>query len=1171
MSEPIISGASAVAGKVAITVARNATLDWRIVADVVTRARAQSVRVSKKQLRAALNQFDVFEAVMSGNAAGVAVIEKLDRVECNGWDSPSSSILLPLLRTAAVRQVSIQESQGMLHEEIARLRESMEASADVPRDPTITFPQPLRDDLAHLRDAFGDDVIRRMSDALASIEQRPQLLKDWLESRPNWLPESEQIDGWLGLLAQSADMPDLSREWIERALAAGASPRAYWMTMIATIGRSPEAAIAYLEPVRGYPLVEAVLTENSAELREDQLLKWKPTTQMQRALWCSMRAQQQLESGRLDEAIETGLSGFRDYGFGTAGLVGARAMMARSSIPGTGALIANLVAARALALDVRDARRVAGMLSAEAIVIAIHASLLLMDTRRACALFTAAPEGEATGLEAEHSQVREAGVAVLCQLGELSKAKEMLADDATSAVALQVRAREAEMQGNEDAATRLWSDAVGAVDDWNEKTSLCFLLALRGIVHPFVEELRGIYSDIATEVDTVAHLFQRRPGAEARAAAEALDNPRIARALSKYYSDNERSSESLRLAEHSARRWGDPDEWLNAARIYLRRGMHEKAIDRARRAAKAGGSAWGDHVRAAQIEVEATHRMGDWDEAVAASRALVALDPDSSEAAWSLIVALKHAAEDDQAFLEWRGLDVCRVPDTAWHAVLWLDLYQRHGTAMAPFSEVLAISLRFSNDEQVRRMTVGALLLAPLDELDSEVGVVELAEQFHTDFPEGPKLLQTVHAESDDGAALLAALDQAAGGPRQPSELDRHAAFGTMPVGLISMFARRGFAQSLIERRNVARFAGRGDWNDESSEAVAAALQRGAALDTTAALTLAMLPADLSEQIARFPAALFGTYTQLRDAHDAARELGKDGGVFFPSTESRGAFFYEPSEDERSKRRDLVQKVITQLRLTERTDPPKLAIPERDIADLLGPWSEAIARAAEEQVPLWCDDAATRIIAELAGVSAFGTPELVEYLRIAARITEEQATAIDAALIMQHLVGVRFRKSTWDLAASLDSSRPSALAQAIEFGGPSHADEKIGYALRAMGRCADEPEALREWSATVTRYLLSIGGDETGDVDNLATFCNLLLVAPWSRPHHLPFLFEGIRSSCGDRWYAALRKAFADLWSAVRGTVAADFAASYLMGLLRDLPDEERRLALEIVLRDKMQ
>ena len=202
-------------------------------------------------------------------------------------------------------------------------------------------------------------------------------------------------------------------------------------------------------------------------------------------------------------------------------------------------------------------------------------------------------------------------------------------------------------------------------------------------------------------------------------------------------------------------------------------------------------------------------------------------------------------------------------------------------------------------------------------------------------------------------------------------------------------------------------------------------------------------------------------------------------------------------------------------------------------------------------------------------MSAFGTPELVEYLRTSARLTEEQATVIDAELILQHLVGVRFRKSTWDLAASLDSSTPSALAQAIEFGGPRHADEKIGYAILAMSRSADEPEALRHWSASVTRYLLSLGGDEMVDVDNLATFCSLVLVAPWSRPHHLPFLFEGIRSSCADRWYPALRKAFAGLWSAVRGTVAADFAASYLMGLLRDLPDEERRLALEIVLRDR--
>lgn len=1169
MSEPLMDGAASIGAKVVGSIAREATLDWRIASDVVAAARARSVRVSGRQLRAALLQADVFEVVRAGAPASPAVKEKLDQVECEGWtEGPPSSLLLPMLHRAAVRQVSVAESQGLLHDQIASLREATEVRRDDTRDPSLGFSQPMRDDLGPLRDSVGDPVVRRMCAALTPPEQRPQILEDWLARRPDWLPNSELIDGWLGLLAQSADLGSLAAQWIERALTGGASPRAYWMVQVANIGRSEEQALAYLEEVRGNPLVEAVLTQNSPEERERRLLEWNPTTQMQHALWHLLRAQQLLEAERLDEAVDVGVEGFETHGFVAAGLVAVRAMIARSSVPGTQALIANLVSARDLAIKIRDARRAAGMVSAEAIVMGIHASLLLMDTDRARALFTPGPDGEATLVESMHPEVREAGVTVLSQIGELSKAGELLTEASNQAVMLQVRAREAELEGDDDLSAQLWSDAVSAIDDWNEKTSVCFLLALRAVVHPFVEELRVHYPTVAREIDLVAELFQRRPGAEARAAAEALDNPRVARALSKFYSDHDRPNDALRLAEQSARRWEDPDEWLHAAIIYLRRGMDDKAIDRARKAMKAGGSAWGDLNRAAQVEVEATHRSKRWDDAVTASRTLVALEPESAEAAWSLVIALNHAAEEDQAFLEWRAHEVCRVPETVRHACLWLVLYQRHGTDMAPISEVLAVSRRFSGDEQVRRLAIGALLLAPIEERDTQVGVVELVDQFHADFPDGPTLLRTVTGDSEDGAALLAALDRAAGGPVQPSDLDEHAARGTLPVGLISMFAHRGYTQFLVERREAPRFAGTSDWGAQDCAAVETAVQKGAALDTTAALTLAMLPDELSEELVRAPAQLLASYTQLRDAHDAARELDKDGGVFFPSTEARGPIFHEPSEEERSTRRSLVRQIITQLRLTDRSEPPALALPTHDLEDIFGPWSEAIALASENQVPLWCDDAATRELATMFGVSSFGTPQLVEYLRARESVSDEQATAVDATLILQHSVGMRYRKTTWDLAASLSSTAPGGLGHAIEFGGPLHAAEKIGYATGAMERAVDDPEALRAWAAIAARYLLSVGVDERTDIDNLSSLTHGLLLAPWRQAHHLPFLFEGIRVSCGDRWYPALQKALVTLWTTIRRSISVDLAASYFVGQLRALPAEERRLALEIILRD---
>ncbi|MBD8101373.1 tetratricopeptide repeat protein [Plantibacter sp. CFBP 8775] len=1076
--------------------------------------------------------------------------------------------MLPLLRIATAGQLSVGDSQALMYEQVAvPMAEMGELGKEAPASVRASFPTPLAQDAETLEAVIGEQNALRMLQALAAPGARLEALRDWLRARPSWLDESEVVDGWLGLLAHISGSGALAREWIEHALAGGATPRAYWLVLIANIDRPEAEALEILEEVRGHPLVEAVLTENDIIERQRQILLWAPQTAMQRALAASIRAHQLFEAKRLDEAVDFAVGAFESDGFTGAGAIGVQALLARSVTGERQTQTEDLSAARRLALAIRDSHRRTGTPSAASVVLAIEASMLLEDSDRAQSLFTAAPSGEATPEEAAHSSVRNAAAFALLNIGQLSRAHALIDDAASPSMRLQLRARQAEIEADLEKANQLWSEAIAATDDWGEKATICSLLALRGIVHPFVDVMRPLNQQLAEEIDDIAALFRNQPGAESRMATGALDNPRLARALGQYYAESSRHDDGLRLAEQSARRWGDPDEWLRAARYRLDRGNYDEAVDRARSAILAGGNAWGARARALRLQIQALYQAKRWEELVSPARALLRIDPTAVDAAWTLVYAYHHAADDLQAFKEWRSNPICRTPEDAGQASIWLHLFQRFGTEMAQVSDVLALSRRFSSHEQVRRLAIGAILIAPIEFTDTDVQLLDLAEEYHADFPDRPRLLWAIPTDTDDPKELLAAIDRAAGGPHQNSELETHMSGGTLPIGLIGRFGKRGAAEFLVKSRHSARFAGGADEGAVDCSVVERAEKEGAALDTTTALTLALLDDEVAQLLTRIPARLLGTYGQLRDANDAGLEFEKAGDLFIPSTSDHGPSLMLIPEEEATERRRLTGKIITRLRLIERSDPPELATPTDGLADLFGPWSEAVHRAVEADVPLWCDDAATRQVASAFGVSSFGTPTLVEYARISGLIAEEEADVIDAALIRANVVGIRYRPAPWELAAAI-SLAPSGLGNAILYGGPTAATDKIQIVVKGLERSAHEPDTMQEWASLGARYVLEIAGTEEDAVDNLALFIQATLTMSWTAAHVLQFILKGVREVAADRWYPAFRQATSAHWSGLKTIVPPGLAADMLIGKVQLLPETDRQLVLEVIFRD---
>lgn len=1172
MIDPISGAAISAGGKVAttaaLTVVKKLTFEVRVARSAAGAAKARGVKVSIGLLQAALKKPEVKTDCKSAGSASDVTRTVLDAIECEGLEGRSGDFLLSLLRTATAQQMSAGDAQAQMYEQviapIAAIAENGKISIEsvLPR-----FPRALAKDALGLEPAVGENALARMLLALAEQSQRAETLQDWLHSRPSWLAESEAVDGWLGLLSIVCGTSKGGRAWIERALKGGATPRAYWIAQIVGINRSESEALDLLSDCRGHPLIESILTENELAVREEQLQQWSPRTAMQRGFAASIRAQQLFEARRLDEAIEFSVSEFEQEEFGGVGEIGVRALMTRALVGELHQQSEDFSAARDLAIEIRDYRRRTGSPDSEALVLAIEASLMLHDHARAESLFTAAPEGEATLAEVDDPKVRNAAALAFLQMGRLSDARTLVGETTSTSIRLQLAAREAEANEEHVEASRLLSEAIEATDDWNEKAALCSFLAFHGVVHSFVEIMRPLNAQRCDEIDSIAALFREQPGAESRMLSAALDNPRLARALGQFYSDRDRDEDAVRLAEQSAHRWGDADEWLRAAGIHLHSGEYDAAVDRAQSALVAGGDKWGARARALRLQLHARYQQRKWEEVAPLARAILRYEPDAADAAWSLIFAYHHAADDGQAFREWRSRTVCRVPQDAQQASLWLHLFQRFGTEMAQVSEVVSMCRRFASDEQVRRLAVGALLFAPIEDQDVDVQLLEFVNEYHSDFPERPRLIWAVPIDGDDPKELLAAIDRAAGGPRPTSEVDEHLRNGTLPIGLIGHFVRRGFAELLITNRHTARFAGRSDEQPFEVSVIEKAKLQGAALDTTAALTLALLDADSADVLRRFPRRLFGTYQQLRDANEARESFERSGDYIVPSSVDEGPSVVIIPETETVARQQLADQLIALLRQTERSEPPGLSLPNERYESFLGSWSQSLLRAAEADIPLWCDDAATRQIAGVFGIQSFGTPELVEYMRSAGLLTEQQADAFDAVLIRAHLVGIRYREKSWDLAASFDRA-PAGIAQAILQGGPSSAADKIEIVVRGIEKCVDEPQAMKDWAYVGAKYVLSIAGTEENGVTNLARFIRASLMMSWSVAHVLPFVLQGVRAAGENLWDAALVEAVTEYWRAILSVLPADLAAPKLLGMVKLLPEADRRLDLDIVLRE---
>lgn len=1143
---------------------RRATFSWRIAVRAEAAAKDSGYRVSRKALRLVTREKVTKRALRRQGPEDVAAVKLLlaNVVTVNNAGSRlNPDELYILLRDGYIgaseqvdRDLAIRED---IRHDIRLVRETQTGGEGLWLANLSRLSPTLGADIAVLRTELGDPI-ERLLNSIVNAPSRVALFDSWATVIPAWMPNEGRLLGWLGEFAFDVDSHSAACRFFEIAVSQGAEPIEYWRVRLALANdeASEQERAAQLEDIIDHPLVSSLM-RGSWEERISELGSWKTNSEMQASLQSSLMVQFLVSLTRYDEAIKMGRSEFAERAFAGAGVHAVQALLRRSRSQ-VGAHAQDVAEAYALAVEIRDRRRAWGLSSAAAVVQAIHAAVMLSDIESALKM---SRSPVATDEEAAHPDVRRQAAITLSLMGDVEQARAYVDAATPEATLLQIEAREAELLDENERAVELLSRAIDLTEDWNEKARMCFRLAQLGEVHRFADDLREDNPDLVTELELMASLYSGAPGAEERARVQAIERPSLAFALINYFQHANRHRDVVFVAERVAAEWGDADLWLSAARALLMTGDPSLAIDRAGKALEVGGDRWGDRPRALAVQIEAAASTGDWPTALVAAQSLTRLNPRSESARWALIRVVRSSGDIDRAWDVWCAGDPRPVPRNIDEALIWIELFRIHGDEMASLRAFLEVVTEFEEDRQVRNLALGALALAPITLHPGDINLAQLLGRFESQYPDQKHAVWSVSLPTESPSDLLEALARLTGAQNEQLKvLDSNVSRGTFPIGVAARPHGRHFAEWAVLRHKSARFAGALRVEDQFP-AVEMALSIGAVIDTTAFLTLSLLGDEMGSRLTGKLPRHVAASQQMLDASASRESFGERPGS--------DQLLRLGNPDDVNAQRQIASRIVDWFRHTERhsafplTTEFALELSDGDANDA---WLTAFDLAAKIRLPVWCDDAATRLVAEHAGARSFGTPALVEYLRSNGHLASELADAFDAQLIHQWTVGVPFREGVFAAAAEMDELAPRGIAAYIAWGGGDHAQSKVEFMMRAMGVLHGNPDYVGAWAGVALNYLGDVVESPTAQVDNQAKLVHHLILRPWMNSSLLTFIAKSGRVELADRWGEVFQLGFRRAVSDLRQSYDHPTAAAVCLDLVGGLEPAERQLALEAIL-----
>jgi hypothetical protein len=861
-----------------------------------------------------------------------------------------------------------------------------------------------------------------------------------------------------------------------------------------------------------------------------------------------------------------------------------------------------------LAVQVRDERRRWDGDSSAAVAVACDAALAAGDDALVLRLGRTPPAGEASPVEAGHADVAVLVAHAAAMVGDVPALEEALAVVASVGSPFDLALLSGYLlrhkQAPNNAVIAAYREALGLARTAEQRVRAKVVLASCGVPGDVPDEDGDLQEeddnrqggDHATD-DRAASVAEggavSGPGHDARlrnaalveaARAEAHDDhqgaiealrPWAARSISaaellaESYRRNGEPRAAARVLVDSANRFRSPHLLPRAAAVLAEAGLPDDAEQVALDALSSGGLSSGPLRDIHVLLIHRAEERRDW--SLLRTRVEAAREdlPDDAPLQWALVAALVNEQRFEQA---WRELirPPVLAPARPQDATIAMQLTSLFLTGAARSRALLDLLDRFPDDTDVQVTAILSFFGDDHDGVPNEETARwrDLIARFVAEHPQHPAFY-AIDLPDDPAEMVKVLLDHIPPRPPAVDELAQAIAAGRIPYGMLAAASRRPYLVALLHRAagclpiaTVEPAVAQAELDNAR-----AALDGAVVIDMSVIVSTLAVP-DLWQLVLTLFEALHSTFDARADA--VAAKLDVD----WPATGAFGRdatdqFVYvehDPSVLQETRCRAAVAvQAMDHLSVTHhRIRHPQLVeagwTDDRWFTPWVGPMDMAVARG----LPFLCDDLGLRALARALGVPTFGTVALLSLLEEIGRVRPQQARRWRQSLRAEYCVDLPFDVADLVELAQARQWRPGpaamALARPAAWQDPYAALRLVNHAFAEL---ANDSTAAAQWLyAAVVGFGTGRPAAAVQDIARALLFSAFAMAS--GGPVAFSPLLQAARAACdhvGSPGF--LEGTVSDLMARLTAQHSVDIALRLVVHLLSELPDPDRRVALQ--------
>ncbi|MFD5365499.1 hypothetical protein [Streptomyces sp. NPDC127103] len=1039
--------------------------------------------------------------------------------------------------------------------------------------------------------------------SLTSMEANPvSTLEGWREDPPAWL-SSAPLAALLttAILASSYGIKKFPAKLYEASIELDESSGSLWTQAAfchfvdddkqaaqSVAERAPFDVSSRTPSLRA---VKALLEENWDAL-QGELEGWGPIEPEERGIWLTLKYQHIFNSpgeksisiGMLNAALDTTEEVLREEWLPGIALQKARFLVEKARRSGSLRRLSDLNEATDLAIRARDERRAWSGDSGEAVAVACRALLESGDVKRVMRYGTCSDTGEALESEASLAEVREC--VALAQLAqgvpeEAARLAESITHPYNRARILALASRRSGKESEE-----LWREALAAATDEQEEVVALHGLARCGVSDlPELAKYAADHPKMVAEIKAVAEISSGRTGAALRTLQlNARGSESAAVSLAQAYVSIGDADSAVAVYENAAADFGDPSYSFEAVELILREGQEDRALEKVQSLLASVPLLWPGRVQAMRLAVDLCLKKGDFDGSQGFLRSLLEDDPANASMRWTLIQLLLQREEMEAAWREFIAHPAPLEASTSAEASAWVFLnVEFNEDAEGVISGCLRLMRKFPDSEVVAAQVCTAVLKPKYESSElpeSLFGEIQKAhESFFIRWPDSPYLKRM--EATDPEAVVMQMNDMVRVDDEEAKRRNRITAalfLGQLPLGFLSTYARRPYAQALITRSAGVITA----WGHDPQDNVACAIRaqhadgQSVVYDLSAAVVWNELPAHIKDPVLNFFRSAITAEPVLKDVKEAVPYLDPRSTSTWgwDDVNNTGRFYDISKELAEERARDVKSILDFVLGGAVRARPSLRILP--GLPEPAGAaWVSPVELAKNLDLTLWVDDSALRAVARSAGVATVSTPAILQTLwergAISAGDYEESVRSLisgyvgDAPLSLPRLLEMAREEEFQDASISAVVSRPATWIN-------------VRDGLRLLegilkGVTVKNPSMLPLWVArAVNGAAYASSSDSVARHDMVARIIAVSLQVTGAQGAAAKEVFDAARgtlAACKAECAVIdpVERGLLILRDAMLKILPSAIANRYIMGIVSELDDDDRRAILAALLR----